>query len=82
MLLQGAFDILNYGRIRAFKFAKAQGDYLIVALNTNEFIRGYKNREPVMAWSQKRRIIEACRYAIPWRLDVGHQGSVAERASR
>lgn len=62
MLLQGAFDILNYGHIRAFKFAKAQGDYLIVALNTNELIRDYKGREPVMLWSQKRRIIEACRY--------------------
>jgi glycerol-3-phosphate cytidylyltransferase len=62
VLLQGAFDILNYGHIRAFKFAKAQGDYLIVALNTNELIRDYKGREPVMPWSHKRRIIEACRY--------------------
>jgi glycerol-3-phosphate cytidylyltransferase len=62
VLLQGAFDILNYGHIRAFKFARAQGDYLIVALNTNELIRDYKGREPVMLWSQKRRIIEACRY--------------------
>src|ERR1700691_3970015 len=62
VLLQGAFDILNYGHIRAFKFAKAQGDYLIVALNTNELIRDYKVREPVMPWSHKRRIIEACRY--------------------
>ena len=62
VLLQGAFDILNYGHIRAFKFAKAQGDYLIVALNTNDLIRDYKGREPVMPWSQKRRIIEACRY--------------------
>jgi glycerol-3-phosphate cytidylyltransferase len=35
---------------------------LIVALNTNELIRAYKGREPVMLWSQKRRIIEACRY--------------------
>lgn len=62
MLLQGAFDILNYGHIRAFKFAKSQGDYLIVALNTNELIRDYKGREPVMPWSHKRSMIEACRY--------------------
>lgn len=62
VLLQGAFDILNYGHIRAFKYAKAQGDYLIVALNTNELIRDYKGREPVMPWSHKRSIIEACRY--------------------
>ena len=60
--MQGAFDILNYGHIRAFKFAKAQGDYLIVALNTNELIRDYKGREAVVPWSHKRRIIEACRY--------------------
>jgi glycerol-3-phosphate cytidylyltransferase len=62
VLLQGAFDILNYGHIRAFRYAKAQGDYLIVALNTNELIRDYKGREPVMPWSHKRSIIEACRY--------------------
>ena len=62
VLLQGAFDILNYGHIRAFKFAKARGDYLIVALNTNELIRDYKGREPVMPWSHKRSMIEACRY--------------------
>jgi len=62
VLLQGAFDILNYGHIRAFKFAKSQGDYLIVALNTNELIRDYKGREPVMPWSHKRSMIEACRY--------------------
>lgn len=62
VLLQGAFDIPNYGHIRAVKFAKARGDYLIVALNTNELIRDYKGREPMMLWSQKRRISEACRY--------------------
>jgi len=62
VLLQGAFDIMNYGHIRAFRFARAQGDYLIVALNTNELIRAYKGREPVMPWSHKRSIIEACRY--------------------
>jgi glycerol-3-phosphate cytidylyltransferase len=62
VLLQGAFDILNYGHVRAFKFAKSQGDYLIVALNTNELVRDYKGREAVVPWTQKRRIIEACRY--------------------
>ena len=60
--MQGAFDILNYGHIRAFKYAKSQGDYLIVALNTNELIRDYKGRDPVMPWSHKRSMIEACRY--------------------
>jgi glycerol-3-phosphate cytidylyltransferase len=62
VLIQGAFEILNYGHIRAFKFAKAQGDYLIVALNTNELIADYKSRQAVMPWVQKKRIIESIRY--------------------
>ena len=62
VLIQGTFDILNYGHIRAFELAKAQGDHLIVALNTNDLIRNYKGREPVMPWHQKKLIIEAIRH--------------------
>lgn len=61
VLIQGAFEILNYGHIRAFEFAKAQGDYLIVALNSNKLIRRYKGREPVVPWRQKKLIIESLR---------------------
>ena len=62
VLIQGAFDILNYGHIEAFKFAKSQGDFLIVALNTNSLISNYKRRMAVMPWWQKKRLIEAIRY--------------------
>jgi len=48
--------------LRGLAPGRGFGDYLIVALNTNELIRNYKGREPVTPWSQKRRIIEACRY--------------------
>lgn len=62
VLIQGAFDIINYGHVRAFKFAKSQGDYLIVAVNSNTLMAGYKRRQPIMAWWQKKRIIESIRY--------------------
>lgn len=62
VLIQGAFDILNYGHIRAFKFAKSKGDYLIVALNTNRLIKKYKGRDAVVPWAQKKYIIESCKY--------------------
>ncbi len=62
VLIQGAFDILNYGHIRAFKFAKSKGDYLIVALNTNRLIKQYKGRDAVVPWRQKKYIIEAIKY--------------------
>jgi glycerol-3-phosphate cytidylyltransferase len=62
VLLQGAFDILHAAHIRAFKFAKAQGDYLIVALNTDQLISRYKSKKCIVPWSQRKIMIEACRY--------------------
>ena len=62
VLIQGAFDILNVGHVRVFQFAKSQGDYLIVALNTNELIADYKKREAVQPWEHKAEIIRACRF--------------------
>ena len=37
ILTYGTFDLLHYGHIRLLKRAKALGDYLIVALSTEEF---------------------------------------------
>lgn len=60
VLLQGAFDILNWGHVKAFQRAKSQGDYLIIALNSNDLVRQYKGRDAVLPWYQKKFIIESC----------------------
>ncbi len=60
VLLQGTFDLLNWGHVKAFQRAKAQGDYLIVALNTNALIKKFKGRDAVLPWYQKKFIIESC----------------------
>ena len=62
VLFQGAFDIINWGHIKAFERAKAQGDYLIVALNSNNLLKEYKGRDAVLPWYQKKFIIESCRF--------------------
>ena len=62
VLLQGAFDIINWGHIKAFQRAKSQGDYLIIALNSNELVKAYKGRDAVIPWYQKKFIIESCRF--------------------
>lgn len=61
VLVQGAFDIIHVGHVKTLEFAKAKGDYLIVALNTNELIASYKRREAVMSWDDKRDILLALR---------------------
>lgn len=62
VLIQGAFEILNAGHVQVFRDCKARGDYLIVALNTNELLREYKGREAVLPWEEKKMILEAIRY--------------------
>lgn len=46
----------------SFKRAKSEGDYLIIALNTNQLLKKYKKREAVLPWSQKAKIIRSIRY--------------------
>lgn len=62
VLFQGAWEILNMGHVRAFRRAKALGDVLILALNTNRLLRKYKNREAVLPWSHKKEILESIRW--------------------
>lgn len=61
VLVQGAFDIINWGHIKALRLAKSYGDYLIVALNSNELLKLYKQREAVLPWYQKRDILKELR---------------------
>ncbi len=62
VLIQGAFDIINYGHVRAFKRARSLGDKLIVALNTDRLLWKYKKRKAVIPWKQKKVILEAIRW--------------------
>lgn len=62
VFIQGAYDIINWGHIKAFQRAKKLGDILIVALNSDELLRQYKGREPVLPYYQKKFIIESCKY--------------------
>ena len=40
ILTYGTFDLLHYGHIRLLKRAKSMGDYLIVALSTDQVNAG------------------------------------------
>lgn len=61
ILTYGTFDILHYGHIRLLKRAKELGDYLIVALSTEEFNR-LKNKETYYDYETRKYMLEAMRY--------------------
>jgi len=61
IITYGTFDVLHYGHINLLKRAKALGDYLIVALSSDEF-NSIKNKKSFYTYEQRKFILEACRY--------------------
>lgn len=61
VITYGTFDVLHYGHIRLLKRAKELGDYLIVALSSDEFNR-IKNKQSFYTYEQRKMILEAVRY--------------------
>jgi rfaE bifunctional protein nucleotidyltransferase chain/domain len=58
----GGFDILHVGHIRALEGAKALGDLLVVALNSDASIRGYKGEGlPIMPEAERAELVAAFR---------------------
>lgn len=61
ILTYGTYDLLHYGHIRLLKRAKALGDYLIVALSTDEF-NEIKGKKAYHSYEERKEMLEAIRY--------------------
>lgn len=61
IITYGTFDMLHYGHINLLSKAKELGDYLIVALSTNEF-NATKGKECYFSYEERKKILEAIRY--------------------
>lgn len=61
VLTYGTYDLLHYGHIRLLKRARALGDYLIVALSTDEF-NAIKGKKAYYSFADRKEMIEAVRY--------------------
>lgn len=62
VITYGTFDLLHYGHINLLRRAKAQGDYLIVALSTDEFNWNEKQKKCYFTYDQRKALLEAIRY--------------------
>lgn len=62
VITYGTFDLLHYGHIKLLQRAKALGDYLIVALSTDEFNMRQKNKRSYFSYEERKLILEAIRY--------------------
>lgn len=61
VITYGTFDLLHTGHINILRRAKELGDYLIVAVSTDEF-NIQKHKEAYHSFAERKQILEAIKY--------------------
>lgn len=61
VITYGTFDLFHIGHLSILERARALGDYLIVAVSTDEF-NSLKNKKSFFSFEDRARIVQACRY--------------------
>ncbi|WP_430790310.1 glycerol-3-phosphate cytidylyltransferase [Virgibacillus flavescens] len=61
VITYGTFDLLHTGHINILRRAKEFGDYLIVAISSDEF-NELKDKKAYYSFEQRKAILEAIRY--------------------
>ena len=61
VLTYGTFDLLHFGHIEILRRAKELGDYLIVAVSTDEF-NEIKGKKAYHNYETRKKMLEAIRY--------------------
>ncbi|MGN0681962.1 MAG: glycerol-3-phosphate cytidylyltransferase [Candidatus Fimisoma sp.] len=62
VITYGTFDLLHYGHVNLLQRAKELGDYLIVAVSTDEFNWNMKKKKSYFSYNERKRLVEAIRY--------------------
>lgn len=58
----GVFDLFHIGHLNIIRRAKEQCEYLIVGVSTDELVRDYKKKTPVIPFEERIQIVEALKY--------------------
>lgn len=62
VITYGTFDLLHYGHINLLRRAKQMGDYLIVALSSDNFNITEKQKKSYFSFEKRKQLLEAIRY--------------------
>jgi len=62
VITYGTYDLLHYGHVNLLQRAKALGDYLIVAVSTDEFNWNKKQKKCYFSYEERKRLVESIRY--------------------
>ena len=66
VFVNGCFDILHRGHIELFEFAKSHGEYLVVALDTDERVKEKKGADrPFNSLRDRKKIVSSIEH-VDW----------------
>jgi ethanolamine-phosphate cytidylyltransferase len=84
IFLDGAFDMMHYGHMNAFRLAKSLGTHLVVAVNSDESITNCKGK-PLMNDDERMTMVSACKFVdevvpdCPYVMNKGYLDHVIEK---
>ena len=61
VITYGTFDLFHYGHLKILERAKSYGDYLVVAVSSDEF-NALKGKKCTYPYEHRKQIVEAIRY--------------------
>lgn len=58
----GVYDMFHIGHLNILKKAKEQCEYLVVGVSTDELVKSYKGKTPIIPFNERIAIVEAIKY--------------------
>lgn len=55
----GVFDMFHIGHLNILRRAKEQCEYLIVGISTDELVKEYKNKTPIIPFEERAEIVQS-----------------------
>ena len=59
VLVGGCFDLIHFGHLQFLKKAKSSGEFLIVVLESDEFVNNNKRKDPIHTQDERAEILSS-----------------------